>query len=71
VHGPNKKKMKLKIKPPGAKHSLTSHLSGYITSEGKQEQDTSLPKDRVTKLHGRWGILDNFSTNPTSNQLTL
>ncbi|XP_071467863.1 transcription factor IIIA [Marmota flaviventris] len=44
VHDPDKKKMKLKVKPSREKRSLASRLSGYIPPKRKQEQDASLPK---------------------------
>ncbi|MBZ3876275.1 Sperm-associated antigen 16 protein [Sciurus carolinensis] len=46
VHDPDKKKMKLKVKPSREKRSLASHLSGYIPPKRKQEKDSSFPKIR-------------------------
>ncbi|XP_014699295.3 transcription factor IIIA [Equus asinus] len=43
VHDPDKKKMKLKVKPSREKRSLASRLSGYIPPKKKQEQGVSLP----------------------------
>ncbi|KAM6180378.1 transcription factor IIIA [Erethizon dorsatum] len=42
VHDPDKKKMKLKVKPSCGKRSLASRLSGYIPPKKKQGQDSSL-----------------------------
>ncbi|XP_012413890.1 transcription factor IIIA [Trichechus manatus latirostris] len=45
VHDPDRKKMKIKVKPSREKRSLASHLSGYIPPKKKQEQGVSLPKN--------------------------
>uniref|UniRef100_A0A8C6RYP7 Transcription factor IIIA n=1 Tax=Nannospalax galili TaxID=1026970 RepID=A0A8C6RYP7_NANGA len=46
VHDPNKKKMKLKVKPSREKRSLASRLSGHIPPKRKQESDSSLSESR-------------------------
>uniref|UniRef100_M0R833 Transcription factor IIIA n=2 Tax=Rattus norvegicus TaxID=10116 RepID=M0R833_RAT len=43
VHDPDKKRMKLKVRPPRERRSLASRLSGYVPPKGKQEPDCSLP----------------------------
>ncbi|XP_049723369.1 transcription factor IIIA [Elephas maximus indicus] len=45
VHDPDRKKMKIKVKPSREKRSLASHLSGYIPPKKKQEQGVSLRKN--------------------------
>ncbi|KAM5288013.1 transcription factor IIIA [Ctenodactylus gundi] len=45
VHDPDKRKMKLQVRPSRGKRSLASRLSGYIPPRGKQEQNASLPEN--------------------------
>ncbi|KAB1267693.1 Transcription factor IIIA [Camelus dromedarius] len=45
VHDPDKKKMKLKVKPAREKRSLASRLSGYIPPKRKQDPGVSLPRN--------------------------
>ncbi|XP_073750418.1 transcription factor IIIA [Callorhinus ursinus] len=44
VHDPDKKKMKLKVKPSREKRSLASRLSGYIPPKRKQGQGLCAPE---------------------------
>uniref|UniRef100_A0A8D1RTI7 Transcription factor IIIA n=1 Tax=Sus scrofa TaxID=9823 RepID=A0A8D1RTI7_PIG len=48
VHDPDKKKMKLKVKPSREKRSLASRLSGYIPPKRKQDQGVSLPRSKAS-----------------------
>ncbi|XP_066872839.1 transcription factor IIIA isoform X2 [Kogia breviceps] len=50
VHDPDKKKMKLKVRPSREKRSLASRLSGYIPPKRTQDQGASLPRNGETEL---------------------
>ncbi|XP_030618303.1 transcription factor IIIA [Delphinapterus leucas] len=50
VHDPDKKKMKLKVRPSHEKRSLASRLSGYIPPKRTKNQGVSLPRNGETEL---------------------
>ncbi|XP_004631175.1 transcription factor IIIA [Octodon degus] len=64
VHDPDRKKMKLKVKPSRGKRSLASRLSGYIPPKKKQEQDSSLAANGEVESYVEDRVLSSCSTCP-------
>ncbi|XP_057563200.1 transcription factor IIIA [Hippopotamus amphibius kiboko] len=63
VHDPDKKKMKLKVRPSREKRSLASRLSGYIPPKRTHNQGVSLPRNGES-LNGTEGKVPSTVATP-------